>query len=330
MSRGGNYWVTAYAATFLACAGCALQAPKPAVPDVPPAFQNAPAGVSAAWPGKDWYRGFASPTLDALLTSASSANLDLTAARARITQADARARQAGAAILPSLEGVGNGNFLAGHSGNGSAHELDWSALLSASYEVDFWGKNRATANAARFLGTAARADRDTLALTTLAGVANGYFELLSIRARLKIAQANLDAARSLLEVVQARFNAGSSDPVTLATQRTVLASAQLMLPELRQREAEALTALAMLVGQAPEGFQVADATLEALTEPQVAAGLPTELLTRRPDVYAAEANLRAADADLVAARAAMLPTLTLTAAGGRRRDWTRHRLPPEG
>jgi multidrug efflux system outer membrane protein len=316
MFRGGNHLAKACAAALLACTSCALQAPKPAAPEVPVAFDNGTPAGPAAWPGKDWYHGFASPELDALITQATSANLDLAGARARLTQANARARQAGAVILPSVDALGNGNFLAGHSANGSAHELDWSALLSASYEVDFWGKNRATANAARLLDTAARADRDTLALTTLAGVADGYFELLSIRDRLKLAQSNLDTARGLLEVVQVRFNAGASDPVTLATQRSVLASAQLGLPELRQREAEALTALALLVGRQPEGFQVAEAALDSLAEPRIAAGLPVELLTRRPDVYSAEANLRAADADLVAARAAMLPTLTLTAAGG--------------
>jgi multidrug efflux system outer membrane protein len=316
MFRGGNYLAKACAVALLGCTSCALQAPKPALPEVPAAFDNGTPAGQAAWPGKDWYHGFASRELDALITQATSANLDLAGARARLTQADARARQAGAAILPSVDALGNGNFLAGHSANGSAHELDWSALLSASYEVDFWGKNRATANAARLLDTAARADRDTLALTTLAGVADGYFALLSIRERLKLAQSNLDTARGLFEVVQMRFNAGASDPVTLATQRSVLASAQLALPDLRQREAEALTALALLVGRQPEGFQVADAALDSLAEPQIAAGLPVELLTRRPDVYSAEANLRAADADLVAARAAMLPSLTLTAAGG--------------
>jgi NodT family efflux transporter outer membrane factor (OMF) lipoprotein len=313
---GRNHMATACAVSLLVCSSCALQAPKPVVPDVPAAFDNGPGGVQAAWPGKDWYRSFRSPALDALVAQASSSNLDLAAASARVAQADERARQAGAAILPSVDALGNGNFLAGHSGYGSAHELDWSALLSASYEVDFWGRNRATANAARFEGAAARADRDTLALTTLAGVADGYFELLSLRERLSIAQSNLDAARGLLDVVQARFNAGAADPVTLASQRAVLASAQLAIPDLRQREAEALTALALLLGRPPEGFHVADATLDSLAEPQVAPGLPVELLTRRPDVYTAEANLRAADADLVAARAAMLPTLTLTAAGG--------------
>jgi outer membrane protein, multidrug efflux system len=316
MFRGGNHLAKACTVALLACSSCALRAPRPALPEVPAAFDNGTPSGPAAWPSKDWYHGFASPELDALITQAASANLDLAAARARLTQADARARQAGAAILPSVDALGNGNFLAGRSANGSAHELDWSALLSMSYEVDFWGKNRATANAARLLDTAARADRDTLALTTLAGVADGYFELLSIRERLRLADSNLDTARGLLEVVQVRFNAGASDPVTLATQRSVLASARLALPELRQREAQALTALALLVGRPPEGFQVADAALDALAEPQITAGLPVELLTRRPDVYSAEANLRAADADLVAARAAMLPSLTLTAAGG--------------
>jgi multidrug efflux system outer membrane protein len=316
MFRGGNHLAKACTVALLACTSCALQAPKPTVPEVPVAFDNGPPAGQAAWPGKAWYHGFASPELDALITQATSANLDLAGARARLTQADARARQAGAAILPSVDALGNGNFLAGHSANGSAHELDWSGLLSASYEVDFWGKNRATANAARLLDTAARADRDTLALTTLAGVADGYFELLSMRERLRLAQSNLDTAGGLLEVVQARFNAGASDPVTLATQRSVLAAAQLALPELRQREAEALTALALLVGRQPEGFQVPEAALDSLTEPRIGPGLPVELLTRRPDVYSAEASLRAADADLVAARAAMLPSLTLTAAGG--------------
>jgi outer membrane protein, multidrug efflux system len=316
MFRGCQYLATACTVALLACSSCALQPPMPVVPAVPGAFDNGTGGVPAAWPGKDWYRGFRSAALDALVERASNSNLDLAAATARVAQADERARQAGAAILPSVDALGNGNFLAGHSRDGSAHELDWSALLSASYEVDFWGRNRASANAARFLGSAARADRDTLGLTTLAGVANAYFELLSVRERLRIAQSNRDAARGLLEVVQARFNAGAADPMQQAAQRAVLAAAQLAIPDLRQREAELLTALALLVGQPPEGFTVAQSTLDALAEPQVAPGLPAELLTRRPDVYTAEANLRAADADLVAARAALLPTLTLTATGG--------------
>ncbi len=315
MFRGGNN-LAVCVATLLAGSGCALQPPPPATPEAPAAFQNGVSGAAAAWPSSNWYHGFGSAELDGLIARAAGSNLDLAAARARLIQADARSRQAGAALLPSVDAGGTGNFLAGHSSQGSAHELDWSALLSTSYEIDFWGRNRATANAARFLGAAARADQDTLELTTAAAVADSYFELLSLRDRLQIAQSNLDAARSLLDAVQARFSAGAADPVQLATQRTVLASAQLAIPELKERESEALTALALLVGQQPEQFQVAGATLASLAEPQVAPGLPVQLLTRRPDIYLAEANLRAADANLVAARAALLPTLSLTAAGG--------------
>jgi outer membrane protein, multidrug efflux system len=296
-------------------AGCALTAAKPAAPELPPAFQNQPAG-QALWPGKSWYDGFGSAELSSLLAQAAGRNLDLTMARARLAQADARARQAGAAILPSVDAGGNANFLAGHSVNGSAHETDWSALVSASYEVDFWGKNRAAAHAAQFLAAASRADRDTLALTTSAGVANTYFQVLSLRERLLTAQSNVDAARGLLAVIKARFDAGMANPVELAAQKAVLANAALAIPALQQQEGEALAALALLVGRAPEGFTVQARSLEALSLPAVAAGLPSDLLTRRPDIFMAEANMQAAHADLVAARAALYPSLSLTASGG--------------
>ena len=136
-------------AVGLLVAGCALREVEQAPPTLPSAFAAPRAAAQASRPGKNWYAAFGSAELSALIDQASSGNLDLSAARARVAQADARARQAGAAILPSVDAGANGNYLAGHSVNGSAHETDWSALLSASYEVDFWGKNRATARAAR-------------------------------------------------------------------------------------------------------------------------------------------------------------------------------------
>jgi NodT family efflux transporter outer membrane factor (OMF) lipoprotein len=293
-----------------------LQPTKPPTVTLPTAFERALPADTANWPSKDWYHGFASPELDALIDQATSNNLDLSVARARVAQADARARQAGAAILPTVDAGGNANFLAGHSVNGTAHETDWSALLSASYEVDFWGKNHATASSARYLAVASRADRDTVALTTLSGVANGYFQVLTLRERLSIAHANLDAARGLLDVVESRYKVGLSNPVELATQRAALATAQLTIPELEQLEQEALAALAVLVGRQPEGFTIKGAPVESLVEPTVAAGLPSDLLIRRPDIFTAESNLKSANADLVAARAALFPTLNLTATAG--------------
>lgn len=300
----------------ISAAGCALHEAAPKAPELPAAFENRSTENAQAWPSQDWYKGFGSSELQALIDQAARSNLDLTMARARVKQADARARQARAAILPSVDATGNANYLAGHSAQGSAHETDWAALLSATYELDFWGKNRASARAASLLAQASKADRDTIALTSLAGVANTYFQVLSLSDRLAIAAANVDAAEKLLAVIQFRYDAGFSNPVELATQKAVVATAGLVIPDLKQQRAEALAALAILLGRPPEQFSVEGRTLDPLIEPQVGSGLPSELLTRRPDVFMAEANMRAANADLLAARAALFPSLTLTASGG--------------
>ena len=131
--------------------------------------------------------------------------------------------------MPSVDGNANGNYLGGHSQQGSGHELDWFAMLSASYEVDFWGKNHATANAARLQAGASRADRDTVALTMLGAVANEYFQVLALRERITIARANSDATHKVLEVVQARFDSGVASPVELAEQKAAVDAAQIAL-----------------------------------------------------------------------------------------------------
>jgi outer membrane protein, multidrug efflux system len=304
-------------ALALALAGCATQKLPPPAQELPAAFEGGRAGVAPSpWPSKDWYREFDSDELNSLVDLAEKNNWDVAAARARVAQADARARQAGAAILPSVDATGNANYLAGHSSQGGGHELDWSAMLSASYELDFWGKNRAAARSAQLLAGASRADRDTIALTTLAGVSNGYFQILALRERLAIAHANRDAADLLLQVVQARFDAGVATPVELATQKSTYDTAQIAIVDLEQTEFEARAALSLLLGRAPEDFNVEGKPLDAMREPAIAAGLPSELLRRRPDLVLAEANLRAAHADLDAARAAMFPNISLTAAAG--------------
>src|ERR1700760_4900579 len=173
-------WLLATGTALLTA--CAAQSGAPPPRDVPQAFEVTSA--PAQWPAQQWYRDFGSDELNTFVDAAAHANLDLESARARVAQADARARQAGAAILPSVDANGTANYLAGHSSQGTGHEFDWAAMLSASYEIDFWGKNRATAASARLLAGASRAEQDAVALTTLAGVANGYFQLLALRERL--------------------------------------------------------------------------------------------------------------------------------------------------
>lgn len=311
MNAHRNWLPAATTALLTACA-----APHGVTPpqELPQAFEVT--ATSGQWPAQAWYRDFGSDELNRLVDEAARANLDIESARARLAQADARARQAGAAILPSVDAQGTGNYLAGHSSQGGGHEFDWAAMLSASYEVDFWGKNRATAESARLLAGAAKADQDAVALTTLAGVANGYFQLLALRERLAVAESNRDAAKQLLEVVQARFDVQMASPIDLATQKTAFDTAQIAISDLQQTAFEARTALSLLLGRVPENFEVTGQPLDSLHEPELGAGVPSELLTRRPDIFVAETNLRAGHADVAAARAAMFPTLSLTAAGG--------------
>jgi outer membrane protein, multidrug efflux system len=302
---------------FALIGGCTLHPSSPPRVEAPGLFDQMPSTQTPAWPSADWYRGFASSELDALIEQAQSGNLDIARAAARVRQADARARQAHAGILPNLEATGSPTYMAGHSfSHGNGHEFDWSALLSATYEIDFWGKNRAALDSVRASGMATRADRDTVGMTTLAGIANTYFAVLSLRGRLTLARSNVAAAQTLTDIVDARFKEGLVSPAEVAAQRSVLASAQLVIPDLEQMEQETLSALALLVGRGPEGFKVQSEGLNGLQEPAIAPGLPSELLLRRPDVLSAEANLAAASADVVAARAALFPTLSLTANGG--------------
>src|SRR3984885_4836096 len=296
--------------------GCTLQASRPPTPALPEAFAQAAGGAAAKWPSSDWYRGFGSQDLDGLIDQAVTNNFDLQTAHWRIEQALERAKQARAGLLPTVDGLGNINYLSGHSRDGGLHETDWSALLSASYEIDFWGKDRAAADSEPDSLIAAKADRDTLALTTLAAVANEYFQLLSLRERLDIARANVDAARNLSEIVSSRYHAGLANPSEVATQRAALAVTQLQIPELERLEEESTNALASFLGRQPEGFSVPGVSLDSLQEPVVAAGLPAELLRRRPDILVAEANLAAASADTVVARAALYPLLRLALQGG--------------
>jgi len=311
-----NRWLAAALWFALLACGCATESSPQPPPIAPAAFEYGTAAPGASWPAQDWYRGFGSDELNEFVDLAVRDNTDLTVARERVAQADARARQAGAMILPKVSVDANATYLSGHSQQGSGHELDWFAMLSASYEVDFWGKNRATTNAARLQAGASRAERDAVALTLLGGVAGEYFQVLALRERLAIARANRDAAHKILAAVQARYDAGVASPTELASQKAAWYAAQIVISDLEQLEVEARATLAVLLGRPPENLEVRAGNLETLREPVVAAGLPSELLTRRPDVVMAETNLHAAHANLAAARAAMFPNLTLTAAAG--------------
>jgi multidrug efflux system outer membrane protein len=133
---------------------------------------------------------------------------------------------------------------------------------------------------------------------------------------LRVQEENLEAARRILSIIRSQVAAGVATGLDLAQQETVVAQQEAQLPSLRQSIAQSINALAVLVGRPPEDVQVLPGGLEALRVPAPAPGQPGELLARRPDVWSAEASLAAANADVAAARAALLPSLTLSAQGG--------------
>jgi NodT family efflux transporter outer membrane factor (OMF) lipoprotein len=297
-------------------AACADQPSLSMATRLPANWQYAAASAPAAWPSEHWVEAFGNSELAALAIAADSSNQDLAAAMARVRQANARRAGAGAALLPVIGAGATFTSISGRSQGQSAHENDYGALLWASYEVDFWGGKRAARSAADAATVAVRADRATLALTITAAVANEYFQVLALRERLAAAKDTLAVAQGVLEVVLARYQAGAASVVELALQRSELANAQLAMAHWVSQEVEHRAALALLAGRLPEGFDVKGAPLASIQELRAAPGLPSELLVRRPDLMAAEANLRAAHADIGVARAALFPTLSLSATGG--------------
>jgi NodT family efflux transporter outer membrane factor (OMF) lipoprotein len=210
------------------------------------------------------------------------------------------------------------NDISGSSGSSrsssgsSTHRTTASIGLEASYELDFWGKNRDNVEAARASLNSSRYDRETVALTVSSSVASTYLQILTLRDRIALAQQNLANAQQVLRVVESKVRNGAVSALDLAQQKSQVAAQQAAIPPLQLQEKQALNALALLLGRNPEGFRVAAAGLQGLTLPAIGVGLPSELLTRRPDVQKAEADLGAANANLEAARAAMLPTIDLS------------------
>lgn len=310
---------------ILTLAGCSLSPDyqRPAVP-VPAQWSPQTAQTTDLTPDA-WWTTFASPPLDDLVTQALAANQDLAAAVARIRQARAAAMIAGASQWPQVDttlsttdtrrnGGGSSNFsTTTQSGTRSM------AQISVAYELDLFGRVAATREAARSRVIVSQFDLEALRLVTIADVTQATLNLAATRERLRLAQANLDATRAVLAVLEAQFAAGRISALERDQQRTVVATSEASLAALAQTEAGTRNQLALLTGAATPAFRAPDVDWVALALPEVTPTVPAALLTRRPDLRRAEADLMAAGADIGAARAALYPSAQI----GLDRAWTR-------
>ncbi|MFJ2485584.1 efflux transporter outer membrane subunit [Pseudomonas sp. NPDC087639] len=305
----------------LLLSACANPVQRPDSGLQPPAAWQSPQTASAARNNAQWWTQFGSPELDSLIEQARAGSFDLAAAVARVRQAQAGTVIAGGSLLPEVKAGFNANRQkllrgTGYSqldANSSNKAVDYfDTNLSATYEIDFWGGKRASRDSAQFTLQASEFDRATVELTLLSGVANTYAQTLSLREQSRIAELNLANAQSVLKLVQTRYESGSATALELAQQKSLVAAQQWQLPRVQQQAQDALISLAALLGQPVQQLSPKE-PFDHLQWPDIAAGVPSELLSHRPDIARAEAQLSAAEADVKVARAAMLPALTLTA-----------------
>src|SRR5665213_296563 len=218
--------------------GCILGSERPELNlDVPATYREASHGApDAALPALDWWSGFRSSELTALMQAAQIYNLDIAVAIAQIVQADAQVGESGAALLPSLTGTATaerehvGSSSSGGGGGGASTFSQYNMGLTASYMVDFWGKNRAALHAAEENATMARYNREVVTLTTIVTVANTYFQVLAAQAELRVARRNLAAAERILTLIKQQFNGGTASQLDLSQQEALVATESAAIP----------------------------------------------------------------------------------------------------
>lgn len=324
-SRGG---ATPAAAAFLAfltfLSGCATRPPQVLTPLlVPKRFVGHVAPPQAAvWPRSGWWQEFGSAELSRLIALAQANNRDLAVAAARLGEARTEVTIQRAALFPTIEAVAQGDRTGvGRSAISSSGQADttrnsFGLSADASYGLDVWGLSRDNLRSADEALKSSRFAQRAVALTTTATVADTYFAILALRERIAIANEDIVAINGILDVVKLKVHAGTASHLDLAQERAQVESVQGELPVLQEQVLEAQVALAVLIGQPPEGFSVEAKSADGVQLPDVAPGLPSQLLLRRPDVAEAEANLAAAHANLQAARAAFLPQFALSGSAG--------------
>jgi len=307
-----------------ALSGCILGTERPDLNlEVPAAYREAGRGAPDAHvPALDWWRGFRSNELTTLMDAAQIYNLDIAVAIAQIVQADAQVGVAGAPLLPSATGTATAQEIRSVSTNlgggvGFARTFSQYNLgLTASYMLDFWGKNRATLYAAEESATAARYNREVVTLTSIVTVANTYFQILAAQDQLRVARRNLAAAQRILTLIKQQNAGGTASQLEVSQQEALVSTERAAIPPLEIILKQNIAALAVLVGRAPANFMVSGGTMTQIAIPRVTPGMPSELLNQRPDIRLAEAQLASSNFSVEAARAAFFPQIQLTAQTG--------------
>ena len=297
-------------ALSLALSACSLAPDYQRPPIALPAGWSNVAGVGAIQQNTTpFWLDLGSDELNRLIDNVLAQNLDLEAALHRIEQARAQAKVAASPLYPTVSASGS----AARTFQNPQDKTAVAGGANLSYEVDLWGKNRNQAKSADYHIDVSQFDREALRLVVTSDATNFYSQILSLNDRVSIADYNLKSAEEILRIVEARYNAGSVSGLEVAQQRVAVNTFRTALALLIEQRSTTGNALAILLGLAPQEYSVPTAQLASLKMPAVNLTPPAMLLTARPDIESAESALRAANADIGAARAAFFPSLTLSA-----------------
>ena len=182
--------------------------------------------------------------------------------------------------------------------------------------LDFWGKNQSSLVAVEESAVASRYAKEVVTLTAISTVANTYFQILGAQDRLRILHKDVEDSSRILDLIMQQFSAGTVSQINVAQQQSVVASLRASIPPVEETLQQSRSALAVLVGRAPERTFARGGSMMQVVVPRVTPGLPSELLNQRPDLRQAEAQLSASNYNVKAARAAFFPNIALTAQTG--------------
>ena len=304
----------------LALGGCTLFQPEQREQrplEVPGAWQQPQPGTAsaaAAFPAR-WWRAFNDPQLDALIDDALRTNNNLAAAGIRVQRAQLQAGLANTNLTPSV---------VGQTSTGRSYDLkrggvagsSSTSLVTLSYEFDLWGRLAAQRSAADWELKATESDRQATALSLVGTTAGLYWQVGYLNQRIVLSEAGMEDARRILALVRAKYAAGAVSGLDVAQAGQNLASQEAAHTQLLQQRVEARNALAILFDRPPEIAAQEPSQLPNIALPTIDAGLPASLLSRRPDLRAAEQRLRGSLANVDATRTSFYPALSLTGSLG--------------
>lgn len=321
--RGANAGIALAAAAAFVLGACNSVGPnyeRPEV-DVPEAYRNVVGTWKPAQPGDrlprgNWWTIYNDPQLDALAGSVAKGNQNIRVAEARYRQAQAIARGTQSGRFPFLTGGVSADRSRVENQSGGARG-SYEASFDASWEPDLWGRVRRAIEAGEAQAQAAAANLESARLSATAELVQNYLALRVIDAQARLLDETVQAYVRFLKLTQNRYAAGVAGKADVVLAEAQLKSTQAQRVDLGVQRAQLEHAIAVLLGETPASLSIKPAPLVAGL-PQIPLGVPSELLQRRPDIASAERTVAAANARIGVARAALFPSVTLSASAGLR------------